>query len=131
MTAKGSSYAAAIGGSSESYLSVANTEMSQIAISGGRVTAIARGDGGAGIGSGRYDNENAAVNITGGTIVTTAGTGMYGYSTPEDIGIGANRNAGGSLHPLTIKGASVHATRRTASNESVEPAPSNGTARVR
>ena len=130
VTAKGSSYAAAIGGSSESYLSVANTEMSQIAISGGRVTAIARGDGGAGIGSGRYDNENAAVNITGGTIVTTAGTGMYGYSTPEDIGIGANRNAGGSLHPLTIKGASVHPTHRTAGAEYVSPAPSNGTARV-
>ena len=127
--AKGGEYAAGIGGGKESNKSLSNTEISQISISGGRVTALG-GEGGSGIGGGRSDTESAAVNISGGTVVATAGDALYGYSDPDDIGLGACSNSGVILHTLTIRGASVHATHRTSGHERVSPAPSNGTERV-
>ena len=128
VTAQGGARASGIGGGNGNG-SAANIEVCQIAISGGRVTA----NGGvyaAGIGSGRSDIVCAAVNITGGTVVATSGDGEYGYNAPYDIGIGSNNDSSKITHPLTIKGASVHATHRTGSADYVCPAPSNGVSRV-
>ena len=130
VNATGGTGAAAIGGGSESSKSLANTEISQISISGGRVTAIATGMGGAGIGNGKYDSESAAVDISGGTVVATAGALIHGYNEPCDIGIGACSSSDCNLHDLAIMGASVHATNRETGHERVLPAPSNGVERV-
>ena len=73
------------------------------------------------------------VNITGGTVVATGGDVASGRDNPDDIGLSGFSGYSSptkQFYPLTIKGASVHATHRTASNECVEPAPSNGTERV-
>ena len=100
-----------------------------VSISGGQVAAIG-GAGAPGIGAGYWDPQCAVVNITGGTIVATGGGAVSGREEPDDIGFSGYSNYAKQFYALTIKGASVHATHRTASNECVEPAPSNGTERV-
>ena len=104
----------------------------RVSISGGQVTATG-GESAPGIGAGYWDPQCAEVDITGGTVAATGGGSTSGRDGPDDIGLSGFTGYSSPTKqfcPLTIKGASVHATRRTASNESVEPAPSNGTARV-
>ena len=127
----GASGGAGIGGGSSDTEISGYDGLRTVTISGGVVTAVGGRVGGAGIGSGSYNRNGIKVTITGGTVCTTGGSQdllVYGSS---DIGTGGyNSSSLARLYPLTIKGASVHATRRTASNECVEPAPSNGTERV-
>ena len=130
VTALGGDSGAGIGGGSLILnSSAANTEQCKIAISGGRVSATG-GKTAAGIGTGYKCGQGASVSITGGTVVATGMPDDYGRK-PDDIGFGGDvDSAGKASHPLTITGASVHATRRTASSEFVSPAPSNSTERV-
>ena len=100
----------------------------RVSISGGQITAVG-GEAASGIGGGFWEPQCAVVNITGGTVVATGGNEVSGY-IPDDIGYGGYSIYENQFAPLTIKGASVHATHRTASNEYVSPAPSNGTERV-
>jgi hypothetical protein len=86
-----------------------------VVINGGTVTAEGL-DGGAGIGGGGDSGNGGAVTIHGGTV--TANGGEYG----ADIGPGHNGTGSGAN---TFTGGSI----RLADN-SIAPAPSNGTARV-
>ena len=127
----GSSGGAGIGGGNNGLDVSGYDELRTVTISGGIVTAVGGSTGGAGIGSASYDRSGMKVTITGGTVSATGGSqGSLSYDS-SDIGTGGRHQATpATLYPLTIRGASVHATRRTASRECVEPAPSNGTRRV-
>ncbi|MBQ6328138.1 MAG: hypothetical protein IJI35_03910 [Kiritimatiellae bacterium] len=124
--AYGGEYGAGIGNGYSNQLM--NRDPARVSISGGQVMAVG-GEAASGIGAGYWDPQCAAVNITGGTVVATGGSGTYGR-IPDDIGLGGYDPYEDQFFPLTIKGASVHAANRTASNEYVKPAPSNGTERV-
>ena len=106
VTATGGSYAAGIGGGAS------NSEGS-VEITGGRVEAVA----GACIGAGGEGGAYGGVTISGGTVVAP---------TDETLthAIGNSWSAT-SVGPVTITGGSVNANP-----DHVDPAPSNGTARV-
>ena len=124
--AYGGEYGAGIGNGYSNLLT--SRDPARVSISGGQVMAVG-GEAASGIGAGYWDPQCAAVNITGGTVVATGGSGTYGR-IPDDIGLGGYDPYEDQFFPLTIKGASVHAANRTASNEYAKPAPSNGTERV-
>lgn len=107
MTATGGESGAGIGGG---YRGVGGT----VTIHGGTVTATG-GDYGAGIGGGDYGH-GGTVTINGGTVAATGTNGA------KDIGPGPDSTVSGAN---TFTGGSIRLV-----NDSIAPAPSNGTERV-
>ncbi|MGI6495817.1 MAG: beta strand repeat-containing protein [Kiritimatiellia bacterium] len=107
VTATGGEYGAGIGGGQSG-------NGGTIMIAGGRVEATG-GDWAAGIGGG-YEGAGGAVTISGGTVVTLGADGAADIGPGVDGAIaGANTFTGGSIR---------------LDNDTIAPAPSNGTARV-
>ena len=109
VTATGGSYAAGIGGGGDSI-------SGSVEITGGRVAAAAGPGGAACIGAGN-EGIYGGVTISGGTVVAPTDE-----TWTHAIG---NSWAATSVGPVTITGGSVNANPAH-----VDPAPSNGTARV-
>ena len=137
LTVTGGAFGAGVGGGKEG-------AGGTVTINGGTITATG-GMYGAGIGGGYYCVDGGAVIINGGTVTATGG--MYG------AGIGGGRYGNGNV--VTITSGTVSAQGKNGSadigpgssgmysvsntftggsiclaNDSISPAPSNGTARV-